>query len=331
MQRLLSHRSARPTRLFQLQAYRENATGAPQPPKDKPSETTEKADQSQNPFQHQRILQSADVGKDLPLVDFLATTHARDPLSEVFFPDKTTTALQTSPDIPVMLPYRWCIALQRRIRETFDDLEFANKGVLYRAFLHPTFCNLEARFTADGLMPVGRAVLRYSYAVSIAHECPEILAGEPVRLETVVRQLTAPLVVAQTCRDVWKDLGSMVLTDLGIAKLNNVFGSKAWASTRADDARPEKAGLHYLTKASDPARFHPELAGLGVDASGEHFAASTPGRDKYCAISFEEILGYSFIGALYHDKGLPAAMAFARRYMLKYAVSCILDDEEQKV
>ena len=277
---------------------------------------------------HQRILHSTDIGKDLPLVEFLSQEQRRDPLSEVFFPDSTTQSLQTTADIPVMLPYRWCVELQRQVREAFNGLEFAHKGLLYRAFIHPTFCGLSTPYTADGLSPIGKRVLRYIYATSLLQSFPDFFADSAVRIEEVVRQLTDPHVIAQTCRDEWKDLGAMVLTDIGISKLKNVFSPKAWSFMSSENMRSAEAGMHFLTRESDPAKFHPELAGLEVDESGERLATATPGRERYYAIPFEETLGFAFVGALYYDKGLPVTMAFVRQYMLKYAVSCMVEKSD---
>jgi len=276
---------------------------------------------------HQRIIPPADVGKDLGLVDFLSNPPKRDLMSELYFPDNTTRRISTQQDIPVMLPFRWCVELQRITRDIFQDMQFTNKTLLYRAFIHPTFCSLNKQYTADGLQEIGKSALRFIYTTSLLKSFPDMLTDESVSLEKVVNDLSDPKVVAKTCMAEWKNLGAMVLTDLGISKLTNVFSPKAWSMRERTRKADEEPQLHYLTESSDPARFHPELNGLPLSEEDSKGFNPTAGREKYYSIPFEETLGYAFVGALYYDKGLPATMAFVRMYMLKYAISCLVDNE----
>ncbi|KNH03816.1 hypothetical protein XU18_4892 [Perkinsela sp. CCAP 1560/4] len=227
-----------------------------------------------------------------------------------------------------MLPYRWCIELQRVVRETFKEMEFRNKSLLYRAFLHPTFCGLNQQYTADGLLEVGKSVLRYIYTTSLLHSFPDFLTDNSASIEKVVEDLSKPRIVAETCLAEWKNLGSMVLTDLGISKLRNVFSPKCWSLKEPSNALRNQPQFHYVTGDSDPAKFHPELAGLPIDGADVDDHCVTPGREKYYNVPFEETLGYAFVGALYYDKGLPATMAFVKMYMLKYAIGCLLEETE---
>ena len=230
-------------------------------------------------------------------------------------------------DFPVMLPCRWCTEVTQAVRTRFRGLEFHHNGLLLRAFIHPSYCDLKSSFTARGLVPTGSDILRLVYTSWIVHVCPSALWRRNVTISEIVDKLMSSRILTETCTTLWGQISDFVLTNEGIYRLPMAFTSSTGKLKR------EKLVRNFRLPSSRLHESH--LDWDAPDTFGKTFSdpMMTTAENVHKAktnddlTSLEETFVLAFMGALYYDRGIRTVIEFVSSYMQKFALSLALDDD----